>query len=220
MKRKIGCLHAHYSNIEYIQNAIASDELELVHFVDPGLMSKITADKNFDETKAKNKVIEQMEWIAQANVDAILITCTNYIALLEEDRLKTSIPLIKIDEPFFSSICNITGPQVLLFTNPATIEGTMRRLNEFASAHDKPIGNIDARVIDNTFELIMQGKKEQYIVEVSKYIKGVHASERTKKVSVAQLSMAEAADKVERESNVKIENPLNSLVTYFENLFA
>lgn len=32
--KKIGCLHAHYSNIEYIQKAIASNDLELVHFVD------------------------------------------------------------------------------------------------------------------------------------------------------------------------------------------
>lgn len=180
MKKKIACLHAHYSNIQYIQNALTSDELELVHFVDPGLMSRITSDKNFDEGQAKNKVIEQIEWISQANVEAILITCTNYIALLEENRLNTSIPIIKIDEPFFSSVCSITEPQVLLFTNPATVEGTMRRLNEFASIQDKPI-HIEARVIENTFELIMQGKNEQYVEELSKYIKRILASEKTRK---------------------------------------
>ncbi|SEB91899.1 hypothetical protein [Paenibacillus sp. GP183] len=218
MKKKIGCLHAHYSNIEYIQNAITSDEFELIHFVDPGLMSRITTDNNFDEAKAKNKVIEQIEWISQANVDAILITCTNYIAMLEEDRLKTSIPIIKIDEPFFNYVWNITEPQILLFTNPATVEGTMRRLNELAIAHDKLISNIETRVIENTFELIMQGRKEQYVEEVSKYIKGVLASEKSKKISVAQLSMVKPADKVERELNVKIGNPLNPLVTYFDNL--
>jgi aspartate/glutamate racemase len=218
MKKRIACLHAHYSNIDYIQNALSSYELELVHFVDPGLMSRITSDKSFDEVQAKNKVIEQIEWISQANVEAILITCTNYIALLEENRLHTSIPIIKIDEPFFSSVCNIAEPQVLLFTNPATVEGTMRRLNEFASTHDKSISNIEARVIENTFELIMQGKKEQYVEEVSKYIEGILASEKSKKISVAQLSMVETAVKVERELNVKIGNPLESLILNFENL--
>jgi aspartate/glutamate racemase len=218
MKKRIACLHAHYSNIDYIQNALSSYELELVHFVDPGLMSRVTSDKSFDEVQAKNKVIEQIEWISQANVEAILITCTNYIALLEENRLHTSIPIIKIDEPFFSSVCNIAEPQVLLFTNPATVEGTMRRLNEFASIHDKSISNIEARVIENTFELIMQGKKEQYVEEVSKYIEGILASEKSKKISVAQLSMVETAVKVERELNVKIGNPLESLILNFENL--
>ena len=220
MKRKIGCLHAHYSNIEYIQNALASDELELVHFVDPGLISRMAADKQFDETKARSKVLEQVEWIAQTNVDAILITCTSYIALLAEDRLPTSIPIIKIDEPFFRLICKMTEPQILLFTNPATVHGTMRRLNEYAAAHDQPIGHIEARVIEHTFELIMQGKKEQYHVEVSAYIRNLLAFEKNKGVSVAQLSMVEAAETVERESNVNIGNPLKPLAAYVERLFA
>ncbi|GGG12694.1 putative MutT/NUDIX-like protein [Paenibacillus albidus] len=34
---------------------------ELVHFVDPGLMSRIASDENFDLTKSQNKVNEQIE---------------------------------------------------------------------------------------------------------------------------------------------------------------
>lgn len=218
MKKRIACLHAHYSNIQYIENALPSDEVELIHFVDPGLMSRISSDKNFDEVQAQNKVIEQIEWMSQANVEAILITCTNYIALLEENRLNTTIPIIKIDEPFFGSICNITEPQILLFTNPATVEGTMRRLNEFATIHGKPIPDIEVRVVENAFELIMQGKNEQYVEQLSKYIKGVFVSDKNKKISVAQLSMVETAIKVEHELNVKIGNPLDSLILNFEDL--
>lgn len=218
MKKRIACLHAHYSNIQYIENALSSDELELIHFVDPGLMSRISSDKNFDEVQAQNKVIEQIEWMSQANVEAILITCTNYIALLDENRLNTTIAIIKIDEPFFDSICNITEPQIVLFTNPATVEGTMRRLNEFATIHGKPIPDIEVRVVEDAFELIMQGKNEQYVEQLSKYIKGVFASDKNKKISVAQLSMVETAVKVERELNVKIGNPLDSLILNFEDL--
>ncbi|MDQ1913436.1 hypothetical protein RAC89_23850 [Paenibacillus sp. GD4] len=218
MKRKIGCLHAHYSNIEYIQTAMASDEWEMVHFVDPGLMNRILADQHFDETAAKNKVIEQMEWIVQSNVDAILITCTNYIALLDESRLHTTIPIIKIDEPFFRYVCDIAEAQILLFTNPATVEGTMRRLHQFAAAYHKPTSHIEVRVIENTFELIMQGNKEQYEQEVSKYIRDVLVSENNKRVSVAQLSMVDTARNVEREFGVTIGNPLHSLVAHMDNI--
>jgi Asp/Glu/hydantoin racemase len=212
MKTKIGCLHAHYSNIEYIQKAIASDDLELVHFVDPGLMSRMASDRNFDSIKAQNKVLEQLEWISQANVDAILITCTNYIALLEEDRLKTSIPIIKIDEPFFDHVCNISEPQVLLFTNPATVEGTMKRLNEYANSNGKPIANMEVHVIENTFELIMHGKKAQYENEISSYIRRLLTSDEHKIISVVQLSMVEAAVNVEREMGLQIGNPLKTMV--------
>lgn len=196
MKKTIGCLHAHYSNIAHIENALASDEREFVHFVDPGLMSRIAWDSSFDDAKAKGKAVEQIEWISHANVDAILITCTNYIALLEDEHLHSPIP----------------------FTNPATVDGTMRRLYDFASAHGRPSGNMDARVIDNAFELLMQGKKEQYAQEVSTYIKKLLASEKDKKISVAQLSMAETAYQLERELRVSIGNPLHSLIAYFDSL--
>ena len=103
--KRLGCLHAHYSNIEYIENAFAPYNIELIHFVDPGLMNQVTKNKNFRESEAQRKVIEQIEWIAQCQVDAILITCTNYIALLQEDQLSITVPIIKIDEPFFDYIC-------------------------------------------------------------------------------------------------------------------
>ena len=217
MKKRIGCLHAHYSNIEYIQDALSSDERELVHFVDPGLMSRILSDPDFDEAQAKKKVIEQIEWIAQASVEAILITCTNYIALLDENRLTASLPILKIDEPFFHSVCRQAGPQVLLFTNPATVEGTMSRLADYAAAQDMPLRHVEARVIGDTFELLLQGKKEQYVEELSKRLKEIVASEKNKKISVAQLSMVEAAVNVQREWSVAIGNPLDCLIKQFDD---
>jgi CO dehydrogenase/acetyl-CoA synthase beta subunit len=92
----------------------------------------------------------------------------------------------------------------------------MRRLNEFATTHAKPI-NIDVQIIENTFELIMQGKKEQYVNELSNYIKGLLISNQNKIVSVAQLSMVETAEKIECEMDVKIGNPLKTLVTHIES---
>lgn len=106
MRKRLGCLHAHYSNIEYIENAFSPFNIELIHFVDPALMYRVTSDENFQESDAQIKVKDQIEWIAQCNVDAILITCTNYISILKEDELSISVPIIKIDEPFFDYICN------------------------------------------------------------------------------------------------------------------
>ncbi|WP_139492162.1 hypothetical protein [Brevibacillus dissolubilis] len=213
---RIGCLHAHYSNIDYIQTAIGSSEVELVHFVDPGLMSRIASDPEFNRTKAQQKVIEQIEWIAQAGVDVILITCTNYIALLEEGQLSTTIPIIKIDEPFFADICNQSEPQAILFTNPATVAGTMKRLHEYADQHQKTMGELEIHVIENTFDLIMQGKKQRYIDEVSTYLKELLVADQQKRVSVAQLSMVEAAEQVERVMGVNIGNPLKTLKAYLD----
>lgn len=211
MRKRLGCLHAHYSNIEYIANALSPFDIELIHFVDPALMYRITSDDNFQVSDAQNKVKEQIEWIAQCNVDAILITCTNYIAILQEDQLSISIPIIKIDEPYFDSICNIQQPQTILFTNPATVKGTMERLNDYAKNHKKSI-DIEVIVINNTFELIMQGLKEEYNQEIFKFLNQI-IKEENKIISVAQLSMVEASQQVEYKTSKPIINPLNTLIS-------
>lgn len=122
MRKKLGCLHAHHSNIEYIEHTFQNiDNVELVHFADPGLIQQVPKGTNGLAVKVK----EQLEWMASCSIDAILITCTNYIALLEEEQLDLSIPIIKIDEPYFETVCEEKQPQTILFTNPETVEGTL-----------------------------------------------------------------------------------------------
>ncbi|OXS78728.1 hypothetical protein [Domibacillus enclensis] len=211
MKKRVGCLHAHHSNIEYIEAALSPYDIELVHFVDPALIHRVTSDGNFKESDAQKKVNEQIEWIAQSQVDAILITCTNYIAFLQEDPSSLSLPIIKIDEPYFEYICNIQKPQIILFTNPLTVEGTMKRLKQYAKDHQKAI-DVEAIVINNTFELIMRGLKGEYNQEISRFLH--HKGNNEKKVlSVAQLSMVHAAKQVEKSTSKTIINPLDTCVS-------
>jgi aspartate/glutamate racemase len=210
LKKRLGCLHAHYSNIDYIENVLSSYEIELIHFVDPALMYRVTSDENFKVVDAQNKVKEQIEWIAQCNVDAILITCTNYIAILQEEHLSISVPIIKIDEPYFEYISNITQPQTILFTNPATVNGTMDRLNQYAHNHQKSL-DIEVIVINNTFELIMQGLKQEYNQEISKFLNRIIKEDKI--ISVAQLSMVDASKEVEYKTSKPIINPLDTLIS-------
>jgi hypothetical protein len=206
LKKKIGCLHAHYSNIDYIDIALSAYNVELNHFVDPGLMNRVMTDPDFTKSEAQMKVKEQVEWVVQTGVDAVLITCTNYIALLS--GLSTDVPIIKMDEPYFEALCKIDQPQTVVFTNPNTVPGTMDRLLQYAKTKHKTL-DIEVQVIENTFELIMSGKKEEYQKEVVNFLK----KEQHRAVSVAQLSMVGAAQQVELETSQTIINPLNELVT-------
>ncbi|WP_445678084.1 hypothetical protein [Psychrobacillus sp. FSL H8-0484] len=63
---RLACLHAHHSNIANIETALlAPFDIELVHFVDPGLMNRVTHDDGFEQVNAEHKVKEQMEWMAK-----------------------------------------------------------------------------------------------------------------------------------------------------------
>ena len=209
-KTRLGCLHMHHSNIPYIDGIVAPEQVEVLHFVDPGLMRRIGSDAGFPSDQAEQQVRRQLDWMASCGLDTILITCTNYIAMLPDEPLDLTIPIIKIDEPFFDYLMQQPSPQLLLFTNPATVEGTMRRFHDFA----RPAGHlpdIKVEVISGTFELVMAGKTEAYASAVSARLRELARSGRYEAISVGQLSMAESALQVAAETGVSIGNPLEPL---------
>ncbi len=209
-KFRLGCLHMHHSNIAYIDGIVAPDRVEVLHFVDPGLMRRIGSDPSFTRDQAEAQVRRQLDWMASCGLDAILITCTNYIAMLADEPLDLMIPVIKIDEPFFADLLQQPSPHLLLFTNPATVEGTMRRFHEYADrAGHQP--SIEIEVMPGTFELVMAGKTEEYAAVVADQLRELVRSGRYEAISVGQLSMAESALRIAAETGVSIGNPLDSL---------
>jgi hypothetical protein len=148
--------------------------------------------------------------MAGCGVDAILITCTNYIAMLPDEPLDLSIPVIKIDEPFFADLLLRPSPHLLLFTNPATVEGTMRRFHDYALRAGHQPG-IETDVMPGAFELVMAGKTEEYAAAVGDQLRELVRSGRYETISVGQLSMAASALRIAAETGVPIGNPLDSL---------
>ncbi|MEG8980313.1 hypothetical protein U8Y98_26760 [Priestia megaterium] len=216
MKKRLGCFHAHHSNIEHIEKALKPYNIELIHFVDPGL-DRIKMDSNFTEEVAQKKIKDTLEWISNCHVDAILITCTFFTANIEEDKLSYSIPIIKIDDPLFHSICEKDELQILVFTNPNTVEGTMNQLINFAAKQKKNI-KVEPYLLENTFNLVMEGKKEEYIESVSNGLNRLISNHPDKIISAAQLSMVPSAENIESKTDTYVGNHLKSLSNYLEEL--
>ena len=215
-RTRLGCLHMHHSNIPYIDGIVAPERVELLHFVDPGLMRRIGSDASFDSNQAEQQVRRQLGWMAACGLDAILITCTNYIAVLPDESLDLAVPVIKIDEPFFAHLLQQPAPHLLLFTNPATVEGTMRRLDDFAKQTGQQPG-IEIEVIPDTFALVMAGETAAYTMAVAARLRDLARSGRYQAISVGQLSMADSARRVEDETGVPIGNPLDPLRIHLAN---
>lgn len=71
----IACFHAHHSNIRLIEQALTSYNIELVHYVDPGL-DRLKHDEYFDSALVREKVNQTLQWMSRCHADAILVTCT------------------------------------------------------------------------------------------------------------------------------------------------
>lgn len=215
-KLRLGCLHMHHSNIGYIDSIISPERVDLVHFVEPGLMRRIGSADGLGDEEARSQVQRQLAWMASCDLDAILITCTNYIATLPDDPLDLPQPVIKIDEPFFAYLLEQDSPHLLLFTNPATVEGTMRRFRAFAAQSGRE-PEVEVEVIEGTFDLVMAGKTEAYAEAVSGRLRQLVAEGKYNAISVGQLSMAESARRVAAETGRVIGNPLDSLREHLES---
>lgn len=214
--KKIGCFHAHYSNIEPIEQALGAYEVELVHFVDPGL-DRIRKDADFTPAVAEKKVLETLSWIADCHVDAILITCTFFTAVLQGELHRFPVPVIKIDDPLFHDACTMNVPLIFVFTNPGTVNGTLLRLTDYSRQAGKEI-QVAHSVLEHTFELIMQGRKEEYNEAVSQGLCRIAADNPQAIVAAAQLSMAAAARQAEAATGRRIINPLVSLASHMEQV--
>jgi hypothetical protein len=208
----------HHSNIAYIDAIVDPERVELLHFVDPGLMHRIGSDASFTPAEAEQQVRRQLAWMASCGLDAILITCTNYIAMLPDAPLDIALPLIKIDEPFFTDLLRQPSPHLLLFTNPATVDGTMRRFRDVARQAGQDV-NVHVEIIEGTFELVMAGRTEEYAAAVSNRLRGLARSDDYASISVGQLSMADAAQRIMAETGRPIGNPLGSLRTHLAERF-
>lgn len=213
---RIGCFHAHYSNIELIEQALNAYDVELIHYVDPGL-DRIKKDTDFHAQVAEKKVQDTLTWIAQCHADAILITCTYFAAVLQGEQHALTIPVVTIDDPLFQDVCRMDRPVIMVFTNPSTVQGTLHRLALYSQRAGTEL-QVEHRLLDHTFELIMQGRQAEYKALVAEGLTQI-ATERLDAVIVAaQLSMAAAAWQVEQTLGVRIGNPLAALASHMEQV--
>ena len=218
-KPRLGCLHAHHSNIEYIENIIPHDTLEAVHFVEPGLLRRIGSDAGFTMEDAAAQVRKQLDWMTACEVDALLITCTNYIAAMPDEPGQHNIPIIKIDEPFFAYLLQQPPRHLLLFSNPDTVSGTMRRLQEFAASQGAQ-PEIEVEIVPNSFNLFLTGQTEAYNRAVAERLRELVRLNRATSLSVGQLSMVDAAQRVAGETGHAIGDPLQPLRAHLDAVLA
>lgn len=202
----ITCLHASASNIAYIDRAFNGYDVLLTHVVDDNLIHQIRG--GMSQKELSKKVIHQLQQIEQAGGNYILITCTNYIALLEELTVEFKLPIIKIDEPFFEQVSKADKPIKLLFTNEATVQGTMKRFKAIYPCEQER----EVVLIPAAFEQYLAGETVKHDQKIIEYLVSQDLFEYT--VAAAQLSMSNAAIVYSKISGQSVINPLNSLQAY------
>ncbi len=213
---RLGCLHAHHSNIRYLEEGLDREAFACQHFVDPGAIHWLTraAVSEAAARQVQAKLRGQLEWIAGCGVDAIVITCTNYIAALSplEQALEATggLPVVAIDEPWFDELLKLGGEAVIAFTNPATVDGTMERLHARAKLQGRGFQAQTAVSDPGCFELLLQGREAAYTEQVEAFLLSLLQTSPIP-VAAAQLSMTDAAVRAGAASGARVLSPMQAL---------
>ncbi|MED1725799.1 hypothetical protein [Brevibacillus parabrevis] len=65
--KRIACLHAHHSNIALLADAFAAFDVELVPFVDPGILLQSTGAVAPAVEQAHAKLRDHLQWMSQGS---------------------------------------------------------------------------------------------------------------------------------------------------------
>lgn len=203
---RLHCLHAHPSNQSYIEDVFGDTDLALYHTVDSSFIERATQDPTFDHHKQQVYAINKL--MKEDKADLTLLTCTQYIAALGDQQHLFKQPIVPIDEPVFELICEKKESLQLVFSNPATVEGTMKRLESYAKDRGK---QIDAEVIvmEDVFHLCLNGDMQAYEEQIKKQLR--RCMKKSGDICVMQLSMVRASQQMEEETGVPIIHPLSPL---------
>ncbi|TQR23618.1 aspartate/glutamate racemase family protein [Bacillus safensis] len=204
---RLHCLHAHPSNQSYIEDVFGDTDVDLHHTVDSSFIERATQDCAFDHYKQKTYAVNKLKQESEA--DLILLTCTQYIAALGDQQHLFTQPIVPIDEPLFEMICEKKGPLQLVFSNPDTVEGTMQRLESYATERGKQV-EVELVVMEDAFHLCLNGDMQAYDEQIKEQLRRC-MKQKGKGICVMQLSMVHAAQQMERETGVPIIHPLSSL---------
>ncbi|WFR63159.1 aspartate/glutamate racemase family protein [Paenibacillus amylolyticus] len=207
----IACFHAHYSNISVIEQALTSYNLELVHYVDPGL-DRLKHDEDFNSALVQEKLSQTLQWMSRCHADAILVTCTLFAAVLEQIQ-PLPIPVTGIDDSLLAMMVKHPKRYLLAFTNPATVEPTMARYHEYVDQHlaGKDKTELESVLLPGLFDMVMRGDQEGYVTALNEALQQLVLERKDTCLVAAQLSMAPAAKQASANAGVTIYTPLSLL---------
>lgn len=195
---KVGVLHTVPALAATFHELIAVEraDLDLVHVVDPALLSETVAAGEVT-ADVQEGVTRHVAALAQAGADAVLVTCSSIGEAAETAARVTGVPVVRVDEAMArdavaravaASTDDRPGRVAVLATLSATL-GPTGRLVERVRAGD-PRVEVTARVVADAAAARAAGDQARHDALIAA---AVAAADDADVIVLAQASMAAGA---------------------------
>lgn len=170
------CIHAHESNRQWIEQTLPNEKIQHI------ILDHLIEESN--DFKVKKQVLLHLNTLRNKETSCFISTCSYFSAHLPEAY---DLPIIALDTLLFQTICQEPKLQ-LVFTNAATVKGTLERYGKYKDSNQK----LTVHIIPNAFEKIMAGEIDLYKKLVQE---GMGKLDSEIPIAVGQLSMEIAISK-------------------------
>lgn len=216
--KTLGLIHTSATLIPVFQE-LAHTHLpssKLFNIVDDSLVKNIISRGGVADASIYKRVLDYVKSAEDAGADYILVTCSSIGAAVEAAAKKTTVPVLRVDQPMADLAVN-TGKRIgVIATLKTTLQPTADLVERRAKLVNKQI-ELKATVCDGAFDALMAGDPGRHDRIVSDALKQL--SQQVDVILLAQASMARVVDTLRDEDKCVpiLTSPPNAL-QYIANL--
>ncbi len=174
-----------------------------LHILDEPLLEHIRARGRGSETDVE-RIVDHVAFARAVGADAVLVTCSTASALVDGVRVRTELPVIKIDEAMAAEAVRAGQRIRILATSPTTLDPSNSLVHDVARSMARSV-DVESVVVDGARQALVRGDGAEHDRLVVRAVR--EAQGQVDVVVLAQASMARAMDALDPAS---LETPVLS----------
>lgn len=191
-------------------------DTKLFNIVDDSLVKNIISRGGKADPAIYKRVLDYVKSAENAGADYILVTCSSIGAAVEAAAEKTTVPVLRVDQPM-ADLAVKTGKRIgVIATLQTTLQPTADLVERRAKLANKQI-ELTATVCEGAFESLMAGDAKRHDQLVADGLKQL--AQQVDVILLAQASMARVVDTLRDEDKyVPILTSPPNAIEYIANI--
>lgn len=189
---------------------------KLFNIVDDSLVKNIISRGGKADPAIYKRVLDYVKSAEDAGADYILVTCSSIGAAVEAAAEKTTVPVLRVDQPM-ADLAVKTGTRIgVIATLQTTLQPTADLVERRAKLANKQI-ELTAIVCEGAFDSLMAGDAERHDQLVADGLKQL--AQQVDVILLAQASMARVVETLgEEDKGVPILTSPPNAIEYIANI--
>jgi Asp/Glu/hydantoin racemase len=190
--KKLGLVHTSATLVPIFEQLCKAHlpGVSVFNIVDDSLIKDVISHCELRPQTAA-RVARQIAAAEEAGADYILVTCSSIGPAVEAAAEKSSVPVLRVDQPMADRAVNMASRIAVVATLPTTLEPTADLIRRRAAVANKEI-TLTSKLCEGAFDALMSGDAATHDAKVAAAL--CEMATRADVIVLAQASMARVVE--------------------------